>query len=80
MFVEFQAKMDFAPLGAKQPFRTYGAGRSWRSECYKHLAPNGAKAVHMFHNLARLGRTLLLIVRTFPGRTNFPNRSWGVAR
>ena len=26
MFVELRAKKDFAPLGAKQSFRTYGAG------------------------------------------------------
>src|SRR6187549_4113843 len=28
MFVELPAKKDFAPLGAKQSFRTYGAGDS----------------------------------------------------
>ena len=26
MFVDLSAKKDFAPLGAKQSFRTYGAG------------------------------------------------------
>ena len=26
MFVELLAKKDFAPLGVKQSFRTYGAG------------------------------------------------------
>ena len=26
MFVDLPAKKDFAPLGAKQSFRTYGAG------------------------------------------------------
>ena len=55
MFVELPAKKDFAPLGAKQSFRTYGAGGDWRSKFYKHVAPSGAKTAHGFLNLARMG-------------------------
>ena len=56
MFVGLWAKKDFAPVGAKPSFRTYGAGgRRGKSGSYKHFAPNGAKAAHGTLNLAPMG-------------------------
>ena len=52
MFVGLWAKKDFAPVGAKPSFRTYGAGGAGESGSYKHFAPNGAKAADGTLNFA----------------------------
>jgi hypothetical protein len=54
MFVEFAGKETFRSVGVKPSFRTYGAGKR-PLKFYKHFAPDGAKTVHGFLDLALAG-------------------------
>ena len=80
MFVGLWAKKDFAPVGAKPSFRTYGAGGGGRgkSGSYKHFAPNGAKAAHGTLNLTPMGLAPALEPNSHPSFCPLTQRTFQI--